>query len=65
MKRLRAYLSDLREGFRLMPAALRIVFSEKFWAEEIQRLADRMYTARHFDEWERWAEEARARREEG
>lgn len=63
---MKAYLRELREGVRLLPEVLRLVCSTEYWASALQRFADRLYTARHFDEWEAWAEEAiRKARQDG
>ncbi len=63
MARLRAYLHELREGVRLLPEVLRIVFSADYWASVIQRYADGMYAARHLDEWAAWAEDMKGKTE--
>ncbi len=61
MVRFRAYLRELREGIRLFPEMLRLIFSGEYWAAMIQRYVDRQYTYRHYDEWAAWADEARER----
>ncbi len=57
MIRLRTYFSDLREGVRLLPEVLRLVFSAEYWAAVLQRYVDRHYTYRHFEEWAAWVED--------